>query len=495
MRARIRHRAGLLHREDGIALILAVLTLAVLTVVGIAIVSYTGANSRNASVSKESDSAHDLAEAGIAESLATIHNSVNNPFNPYLLPERTSTYAGGTVTWSGTFDQATSDWTITATGYVKNPTGPAAADIRRTVEAKLHVTHVVEQSSNNLAWNYIVSTQTGNTCDMIVEQSTDVLSPIFTEGNLCVQNTSRIMRGPLVVKGALYLYNPQNSVGASGSPINEAHIVNGCKWKNEPLYNPCVNHTPSTQTNVFATVIDTTPIPIALPTIDWDARYLNANPGPYYPCFVQSGIVPTFDNDQGSPLTPNAAQRNNSVPTVFNLTPSGTSYTCETAGGELSWDAPSKTLTVRGMIFIDGSVEVNSGAVANYDGQAVIFTSGTVLIKNSSLCAIGASTACATSGWNPNDELLIFVANGDGDGQVSDGNSIEIVSAEFQGGLIATNVIDINTTSDGDGPMWGTSVIIGQSTSTEFPTIDLLPSGAPGYPINYWSLGRPEIYG
>jgi hypothetical protein len=125
----------------------------------------------------------------------------------------------------------------------------------------------------------------------------------------------------------------------------------------------------------------------------------------------------------------------------------------------------------------------------------VIFTSGTVLIKNSSLCAIVASTACATSGWNPNDELLIFVANGDGDGQVSDGNSIEIVSADFQGGLIATNVIDINTTSDGDGPMWGTSVIIGQSTSTEFPTVNLLPSGAPGYPINYWSLSRPEIYG
>jgi hypothetical protein len=205
--------------------------------------------------------------------------------------------------------------------------------------------------------------------------------------------------------------------------------------------------------------------------------------------------VPIFDNDAGSPLTPNAAMRNNSVPTVFNLTPSGSSYTCRTAGGELSWNAGTKVLTVRGMIFIDGSVEVNSGAVATYTGQAVIFTSGTVLIKNSSLCAVPGTTTCATSGWDPNDKMLMFVANGNGDGQVSDGNSIELVSAEFQGGLIGTYVIDINTTSDGDGPMWGPSVIIGQSTGTNFPTISLIPSGSPGLPINYWTFGSPDIYG
>ena len=87
---------------------------------------------------------------------------------------------------------------------------------------------------------------------------------------------------------------------------------------------------------------------------DWDPWYLNANPGPYYPCLTQSGTPPTFDNDQGSAATPNVAKRNNSIATVQDLTPSS-SYTCVGSAGALSWNATTKVLTANGTIFIAGN--------------------------------------------------------------------------------------------------------------------------------------------
>ena len=121
---------------------------------------------------------------------------------------------------------------------------------------------------------------------------------------------------------------------------------------------------------------------IAAPTVDWDAWYLNSNPGPYYGCLTTSGTPPTFDNDQGSATAPNVAKRNNSVTTLQDLTPS-TSYTCKGSAGELSWNATTKVLTANGTIFIDGSAQIQNGSVNTYTGSATIYVSGTLLIKNS----------------------------------------------------------------------------------------------------------------
>ena len=169
------------------------------------------------------------------------------------------------------------------------------------------------------------------------------------------------------------------------------------------------------------------------------------------------------------------------LPTPFNLTP-GTSYTCKTDAGELSWDATNLKLTIRGTVFIDGSAYVQNGAVNDYDGQGSLYVWGTFLIKNSSLCAVvnATRTGCApTTSWNPNQELMMIAANGDGavTGQVPVGDSIQLVSSTFQGALYATNAIDSDTTSQPIGPMIGATVNLGQSVSTSFPTITIIPTG------------------
>lgn len=488
-RSRLLRLAALLRAQEGVALATALLVLAMLTAAGVSAVVSTSANSRDASSSKQRSASHALAEAGIAEAMSVLSDPDNNALDPALLSERTSTYPTGSVTWSGELDHATATWTITSTAVVANPTGPDAAPIERTVLAEVEVNPNYTLPANNPVWNYIYATRTGDPdgCDMEIENSGTVASPLYVDGNLCIGQTTAITRGPLVVKGSLTLENPQNRVGSASDPISEAHIGGGCRYKNQPHHDPCQG----APDNVFAQVLTSTPPPVEWPEPDWDAWYLNANPGPYFPCATVSGTPPTFDNDQGS--EPDATRRNGSVSDVFHLTPAA-SYTCQTAGGELSWDAATRTLTALGTIYIDGSVKVENGAVNNYDGQATLYLSGTFLAKNSSLCAVAGSDGCDVESWNPNSELLIVVADGEG-GQVPEDTGIQILSADFQGGLLATHAIEVATTSTSDGPLLGDTIILGQSFESSFPFITILPAGAPSNPVVYAQPGAPKIYG
>ena len=188
---------------------------------------------------------------------------------------------------------------------------------------------------------------------------------------------------------------------------------------------------------------------------------------------------------------------------VQDLTPSA-SYTCKTAGGQLSWNAATRVLTVYGVVFIDGSAKVNNGSVNTFVGEGAIYLSGTLLIKNSKLCAVvtgsGSGQTCTTSGWNPAQNNLVFVANGTGSGgapqsQVPSGDGIQLVSSAAQGALYATNAIDIDTSSQFDGPLDGSTVSLGQSTSTTWPGFAFVPVGMPGNPAVYAQPQAPELYG
>ena len=83
--------------------------------------------------------------------------------------------------------------------------------------------------------------------------------------------------------------------------------------------------------------------------------------------------------------------------------------------GELSWNATTKTLTVSGTIFIDGSAKVSNGR--QHTTARRRSTSRDVLF-NGSLCGVASGASCNFANWNPNTEMLMFVANGTG-GQVS----------------------------------------------------------------------------
>ena len=87
--------------------------------------------------------------------------------------------------------------------------------------------------------------------------------------------------------------------------------------------------------------------------------------------------------------------------------------------GLIAWNATTKTLTVSGTVYIDGSAKVSNSSVNSYNGYGVIYLSGTFRVTGT-MCAAILSGACNFSGWNPDKDLLMIVANGNG-GQVNPG--------------------------------------------------------------------------
>jgi hypothetical protein len=230
--------------------------------------------------------------------------------------------------------------------------------------------------------------------------------------------------------------------------------------------------------------------------------YQNADIGPLSPCTTSTGTVPVFDTSTG---TPDYSINNSATPaTPVNLTPYNGTYSCKTVLddgsilGELSWDATAKLLTIKGTIFIDGSVMVDAtgypgNPVFQYTGLGTIVITGTFGMQNSKLCAVVSGNNCNLSAgaWDPNVAAVVIVADGDGGGGgaqaqpgnlVGAGEGVDLKSASFQGGLIANKTIDIETTAEMQGPMISVynTVLAGQTGDLIFPTIYLAPSGGGG---------------
>jgi hypothetical protein len=509
--------------ERGVALALAIMMMLVLTASVTTALYVTRSSASGSHLSKARVVATSLAEAGINNAMAVLRLPSNNALSPTIfcpgttqvtingqtVCKTTNTYTGGTVTWWGTLNSF-GKWSLTSVGAVKNPTGKLGADITRTMTATVQVHPTLTQPLNTPIWDYIYSTHPASplpTCDMTVTSSVVIASPLYVEGNLCLNQQAAISKGPLIVKGRLYLANKKtpgnagNYVGQAAAPVSDVHILNGCDYNTTVYTSPCPKDGTS---NIWAGISDAVvPATLSPPVPNYNQWYLNASPGPYSACQTIDGNAPiagypVYDNpvstayDSATRLT----FRNNNLP-AQDLTPAS-SYRCQTAAGELTWDAALKKLTVKGTIYIDGSLYVQNGAVNQYSGQGVIYISGTFLLKNSKLCAKVANGACDNSlpssgGWDPNLNLVCIVAEGTG-GQVSSGDSIQLVSAAMQGAAYAAGNVDIGTTSNFSGPLVGSSVILGQSVTTSFPSISIVPDGMPSNPTAY-AEADPPTYG
>ena len=506
------------------------ITLGILTVLSLSVVvviQSSSSNARASSRSKGDQNAFVLAEAGINNAMAVLMNpgtnaldryiycpEVTNPNTPPALPcWNTSSYEGGSVQWTGslTVSSGSAFWTLQATSTVRNPAG-GSKPIQRTLTARAPVYPAPSQPLNSPSWNYIYARNPGtgqafNGCDMTVGNSVAISSPLYVNGNLCFINQATMLGSArqLWVRGSLTFQNSSGgSVGSSASPITEAHIAKGCDYKGTRR-TPCVNGAPTTGSNVFATTLDSSAGAIEPPNVLWNDWYLNASPGPYYPCLAPSGSEApnpswSFDSTVAAGNATDAVKltyKNNNAG-LINLTPS-TSYSCKTFAGELSWNAATRVLTIRGTMFIDGSAKIDNGATNSYTGQGVIYMSGTLLVKNSKLCGKLDGTNCTTSGWNPNENLITFVVNGTGstpspDNQVPTDIGAQVVSSHVQAAIYATYNIEVGTTSLVDGPLDGGTVILGQTSNSAFPPFTIVPAGMPGNTAVYAVAGNPEMF-
>ena len=319
-------------------------------------------------------------------------------------------------------------WELTALGSVKNPTGPAAADVVRRATA---VVPVVIPDSTSVPPGTTATDWIYGFNDVTFGQSVVVAAPVYAGHDLILSNTSTISetipasltlpaRPNRIAAGHnLTLENPQNQVGhvnGSADPANdlaEIHVANLCSSKNNPTPHACVWGATDKiwgviHDNVIPPGYITTPtltcctVPGSVPPIGWAAPadgashpatpptpsymgfwYLNAGLGPKTPCATSSGTPPRFDTVSGTPdNTINQSAYLAGSP--FDLT--GATYSCTSADGQtkLAWDGT--TLTIKGTVFIDGSARSTSGN-AKYVGKGTIILSGLYSMdNNTALC-------------------------------------------------------------------------------------------------------------
>jgi hypothetical protein len=161
--------------------------------------------------------------------------------------------------------------------------------------------------------------------------------------------------------------------------------------------------------------------------------------------------------------------------------------------GLLAWNATTKTLTVSGTVYIDGSAKISNGAVNSYNGYGTLYLSGTFLVSGSMCAALVVGGGCNFAGWNPDKDLLMVVANGSG-GQVNPGDSIEMSNNfSFQGGLYGTNAVEFGNNDNVDGPIVGSQILLSNNLTTNaFPLITVVPVGMPSNQAVYAQPNPPQ---
>jgi Tfp pilus assembly protein PilX len=160
--------------------------------------------------------------------------------------------------------------------------------------------------------------------------------------------------------------------------------------------------------------------------------------------------------------------------------------------GVIGWNVATKTLTISGTIFIDGSAKISDNALNSYNGQGTLYLSGTFRVTGSMCAAISAST-CNFPSWNPDFDMFMVVANGSG-GQVNPGDSILLDNGDsWQGGLYGTNAVEFGNNVNVDGPIVGSQIILSNNLTTNaFPTISFVPVGMPSNEEVYAQPNPPQ---
>src|SRR5947209_3018907 len=335
--------------EQGFALVIALGVTVVLSMTVVTVIEAASSNSSSATMSGGRASAYDLAEAGVSNAMSILRLPTNNALDKYVfctdsgslptLPcKHTDTYSSGKVVWYGTLYRnptaGTAYWDLFSTGYVRNPYG--GADYQKTLRATIPVVPVTTQPLNNPAWNYIFSRSTGSGvalsgCDTTLQNSVNVTSPLYVMGNLCLKNTAKISKGPLIVLGSLDLQQSGTQVGAAGADLSEAHVGRGCRYLAQSLHTPCVygqGGTIPARDDIWATILDSSPPVVTPPTVNWNDWYLNGSPGPYYPCAAPQPGEPLnpaflFDSPVGvvTDSDTNKLSYKNDNQGIANLTP------------------------------------------------------------------------------------------------------------------------------------------------------------------------------
>src|SRR5712691_2369505 len=174
-------RLQVVRDERGVALVMAIVTMAVLAAAMTTAVFAASSSGNTANRSKATQNADALAEAGIASAMAMLKLPTNNALDPTVFCATVTqttpctthdVYGTGYVDWYGVLTGT--QWTLTSIGSIANPTSPTAGLVTKKLTATVNVHPTLTQPLNTPIWNYMYATKLASplgTCDMTVTSS------------------------------------------------------------------------------------------------------------------------------------------------------------------------------------------------------------------------------------------------------------------------------------------------------------------------------------
>lgn len=427
--------------ERGIALPFALGVMVILSALAAGIFTYVTMNQGSTRRVQADQRAYGLAETGLSYAFSRLKTAAD-PYSASSVPSTTVTLPTGTVTYVGTLSGTT--WTLTGTGSARNPSGPHAANVVRTVSAQAQVT--TSTVPDMRAYNYLFIDQPAGCIDMGNGVTLDVA--VYVRGDLCLRNNAQINSPAVHLLGNLSVFNSAQ-IGSAGAPISEFRSTGTCSYGGSVT-------TCGAPSRVYASTIGTDPPSIPKPTINLPNWYANADLGPLSNC-TSGSFSGGFDTNTVLDVSRGSV----------DLTPAS-AYDCrKVVGGQtvaqLTWQPGSPgTLTIKGVIYFDGNVTWSNLNLIQYDGRATIYASGVVAIANNAdLCAV---PACDSS-WDPSVDLLIFVAGSKTSATTTTATSVSIgQNVNFQGAIYAVNDVIVANNTTLSGPIIARSSSVSNST-------------------------------
>jgi len=303
-----------------------------------------------------------------------------------------------------------------------------------------------------------------------------------------------------------------NGIGTSSVPVAKANIGGTCTYNG---YGP---HTPCTSTDhVYAGNVSTTSDDgvLDMPAVDFKYWWANAMPGPKHFCTNASPGLATsfFDNDAAiagtAPnqyTTGNTTGPNKSINVNGEMAPAGSSYTCQvwsvppTSGvllGELSWNATTHVLKIKGTVFVDGNFRFDEdGEVVNYSGRGTLMSSRDDEIdavvcagwtnQSSSPAPTTDATSCLThmSTWDSSQNMMVLMSQEDNEydqgSSLCSGNTPPTcynghLPGAFQGIMYSTADCQIHQNFQDSGPVICNTISLPNESGVN-PTFFTFPS-------------------
>ena len=453
-------------REDGIALILSILVMGVLTIATTATITAVTSNERAFGRDRQTNRALNIAEAGLNAAVSTLKTSSATITS---LPPASGTVDQGAWSYSATRTQDPDNpnlyyWTVTSTGTSPdgNVTRIVSTKVSETITSGSQTQTITTPASEAYGYGLFLGDANadctpGQSGGNTLGGSSGVTVDVYIKGSLCVSgNSSPFILEPTGSQGTVSVYvggqfkSKSNSspIGTSTAKLKSVTVVGGCIDSNHSVSVACskqgnpLNNTKSASygSGVWANSYSSTQHDIAKPTADGVTWYSAAAPGPATGCGAGSTYPSTWTQTSAyftQHFFDNDTTRNSSVGTVHMLElvdrssgAGGTahnSFDCrwyDSDGnlvGQLKWTYPSSCgaapasgtadLTINGTVFIDGNLSIDSCDYAVYQGRGTIYVNGTVTFANGAkVCALPISGNPCLGNFDPSQNLLEIVA-------------------------------------------------------------------------------------